>query len=133
MRMIGNPETNPITIKPEIASHEAKQLSWVPSPYCSPPGCPFPITSLPLCVSSDSSFLNVRQESSLRPWKWGPPSCNISNSQSCWVQWLQQPRVASGRSKDTRSRGTVQGNAEGACQVLDRASACLLTHPHHSQ
>ena len=43
----GNPETNPITIKPEIASREAKQLSWVPFPYCSPPGRPFPITSLP--------------------------------------------------------------------------------------
>ena len=42
-----NPETNPITIKPETASHVADQ-SWVPLPYCSPPGCPFSIKSLAL-------------------------------------------------------------------------------------
>ena len=43
-----NPETNPITIKPETASHVTEQFSWVPLPYCSPPGCPFPIKSLAL-------------------------------------------------------------------------------------
>ena len=31
-----NLETNPITIKPETASHMAEQFSWVPVPYCSP-------------------------------------------------------------------------------------------------
>ena len=41
-----NPETNPITIKP--ASCVAELFSWVPLPYCSPPGCPFPIKSLVL-------------------------------------------------------------------------------------
>ena len=43
-----NPEINPTTIKPETASHVAEQFSWVPLPYCSPPGCPFPIKSLAL-------------------------------------------------------------------------------------
>ena len=43
-----HPETNPITIKPETASHAAEQFSWVPLPYCSPPRCPFPIKSLAL-------------------------------------------------------------------------------------
>ena len=43
-----NSETNPITIKPETASHEAEQFSWVPLPCCSPPGGPFPIKSLAL-------------------------------------------------------------------------------------
>ena len=43
-----NPETNPITIKPETASHVAEQFSWVPLPSCSPPGCPFPRKSLAL-------------------------------------------------------------------------------------
>ena len=43
-----NPETNPITIKPETASHVTEQFSWVPLPYCSPPRCPFPIKSLVL-------------------------------------------------------------------------------------
>ena len=44
----GHLETNPITIKPETASQAAEQFSWVPLPYCSPPGCPFPIKSLAL-------------------------------------------------------------------------------------
>jgi len=43
-----NPETNPITIKPETASHVTELFSWVPLPYCSPPRCPFPIKSLAL-------------------------------------------------------------------------------------
>ena len=42
-----NPETNPITIKPETASH-VTELSWVPSPSCSSPGHPFPIKALAL-------------------------------------------------------------------------------------
>ena len=43
-----NPETNPITIKPETVSHMAEQFSWVPLPYCSPPGHLLPIKSLAL-------------------------------------------------------------------------------------
>ena len=43
-----NPETNPITIKPETLSHVAEQFSWVPLPSCSLPGRPYPIKSL-LC------------------------------------------------------------------------------------
>ena len=43
-----NMETDPITIKPETASHEAELFSWVPLPSCSPPRCPFPIKSLAL-------------------------------------------------------------------------------------
>ena len=69
-----NPETKPITIKPETASHAAEQFSWVPLPYRSPPGCPCPIKSLALSarVSSDNSFPSVRQEPSFRPWKGSP-------------------------------------------------------------
>ena len=65
---------NPITIKPETVSHTAEQLSWVPLPSCSPPGCPFPVKSLALSarVSSDNSFLSVRQEPSFGPWKGSP-------------------------------------------------------------
>ena len=43
-----NPETNPITIKLETASHVTEQFSWVPLTSCSPPGRPFPIKSLAL-------------------------------------------------------------------------------------
>ena len=66
-----NPETNPITIKLETASF-AEQFSWVPLPYYSLPGCPFPIKSycfVNTCVSSDNSFPSVRQEPTLGPWK----------------------------------------------------------------
>ena len=35
-----NLETNLITIKPETVSHVAEQSSWVPLPYCAPPGTP---------------------------------------------------------------------------------------------
>jgi len=69
-----NRETNPITIKPETASHVAELFSWVPLPYCSPPRCPFPIKSLALSarVSSDNSFPSAKQEPSFGPWKGSP-------------------------------------------------------------
>ena len=48
-----NPEANPITIKPETASHMAEQFSWVPLPSYSPPRGAFSIKFLSLlaCVS----------------------------------------------------------------------------------
>ena len=69
-----NPETNPITIKLETASHAAEQFSWVPLPYCSPSRCPFPIKSLALSahVSPRTIHFRVRQEPSFRPWKGSP-------------------------------------------------------------
>ena len=35
-----NPETKPITIKPETSSHAAELFSWVPLPYSLHPGAP---------------------------------------------------------------------------------------------
>ena len=68
------PETNPIATKPETASHMAEAvllgpLALLPSTWHS-----FPIKSpaLPAHVSSDSSFLRVRQELTLGPWKGSP-------------------------------------------------------------
>ena len=49
-----NPETNPITIKPETASHVAEQFSWIPLPYCSLAWRPFPIKSLALSAHVSS-------------------------------------------------------------------------------
>ena len=65
-----HPETNPITIKPETVSHVAEQFSWVPLPYCSPPGCPFPIKSLALSahVSPRTIHFRVLDKSPV----WGP-------------------------------------------------------------
>ena len=41
-----NPETNPITIKPEAVSHIVERSSWLPLPSCSLLRRPFPIKSL---------------------------------------------------------------------------------------
>ena len=87
-----NPETNPITIKPETASHMAEQFSWVPLPYCSPPGCPFLIKSLALSahVSPQTIHFWMLDKSHLGPgrdplpttWKRFPPW-------PCWHPYLR--------------------------------------------
>ena len=74
-----NPETNPITIKPETASHVAEQFSWVPLlPYCSSPGSPFPIKSLALSVHVSPQTIHfwVLDKSPVSGPGRGPPSCN---------------------------------------------------------
>ena len=71
----GNLETNPITIKPETASHMAELFSWVPLPYYSPSGCPFPIKSLALsaCVSPQTLHFWVLDKSPVSgPGKGSP-------------------------------------------------------------
>ena len=74
-----NPETNPTTIKPETASHKAEKFSWVPLPYCSPPGRPFPIKSLALSahVSLQTIHFWALDKSPLLGPGRGPSSCNI--------------------------------------------------------
>ena len=68
------PETNPMPIKPETASHVAEQLSQLPSPSHPPPRQPFPIKSLALTahISSDNSF-QVSDKSLLSGRGRGPP------------------------------------------------------------
>ena len=80
-----HPETNLITIKPETASHVAEQFSWVPLPYWSPRGCPFPIKSLALSahVSPRTIHFRVLDKSPVSGPGRGPPSCN-SWSNSCY-------------------------------------------------
>ena len=75
-----NPETDPITIKPKTVSHLAELFSWVPLPYCSPPGCPFPIKSLALSahVSPWTIHFWVLDKSPVSGPGSGPPSCNSS-------------------------------------------------------
>ena len=74
-----NPETNRITIKPETASHVAELFSWVPLPYCSPPGCPFPIKSLALSADVSPRTINFRvlDKSPVSGPGTGPLSYNI--------------------------------------------------------
>ena len=73
-----NPETNPITIKPETASHVTEQFSWVPLPYCFPPRCPFPIKSLalPAHVSPWTIYFQVLGKSPVLGPGRDPPSWN---------------------------------------------------------
>ena len=77
-----NLETNPITIKPETASHVTELFSWIPLPYCSPPGCPFPIKSFALSahVSPRTIHFWELDKSPVSGPGRGPPSCNTSAS-----------------------------------------------------
>ena len=66
-----HPETNPITIKPETASHVAEQFSWVPYPTALHPGA-LSQSNLLLCQQMCllGQFMSeVRQEPTFGPWK----------------------------------------------------------------
>ena len=56
----------------------AELFSWVPLPYCSPPGCPFPIKSLALSahVSPQTTHFWELDKNLLSGPGRGPPSCN---------------------------------------------------------
>ena len=71
-----NPETNPITIKPE--SHVAELFSWVPLAYCSPSRVSFPNKSLAssALVSPRTIHFWVLDKSPVLGPGRGPPSCN---------------------------------------------------------
>ena len=77
-----NLETNPITVKPETVSHAAEQFSWVPLPYCSPPGCPFMIKSLALSAHMSPWTIHfwMLDKSPVSGPRRGPSSCNASES-----------------------------------------------------
>ena len=85
-----HPETNSITIKPETVSHVAELFFWVHLPYCSPPGCSFPIKSLALSahVSCQTIHFQVLDKSPVSGPGRGPPSCNkrIPLSHHCKVE-----------------------------------------------
>ena len=88
-------ETNPITVKPETASHVAEQFSWVPLPYCSPPGCPFPIKSLALSahVSPRTILFQVLDKSPVLGPGRGPLSCNKLITPSFTIKHHYFPQV----------------------------------------
>ena len=79
-----NLETNPITIKPKTVSHVGEKFSWVPLPYCSPPGCPFPIKSLALSAHVPPRTIHfwVLDKSPVSGPGRGPSSCNTSSEYS---------------------------------------------------
>ena len=67
-----NPETNPIPIKPKTERHVVEQPCWVPLTFLLSAWVPFS-NKFPCfvrtCVSSDDSFLRVRQEYTFGLWK----------------------------------------------------------------
>ena len=68
------PETNPITIKSKTVSHVTELFLGSLTLLLSTQ-VPFPnkiSCFVSTCVSSDNSFLSVRQEPSFRPWKGSP-------------------------------------------------------------
>ena len=67
-----------MAIKPKTVSHVAEQFSCVPLPYCSPPGCPFPIKSLALSahVSPRTIHFWVLDKSPVLGLGKCPPSFN---------------------------------------------------------
>ena len=69
-----NPETNPITINPDhqpcdraVPLGSLTLLLSTRVPFPNKISC-----SVGICVSSDNSFLSVRQEPSVGPWKGSP-------------------------------------------------------------
>ena len=103
-----NLEPNPITIKPETTSHVTKQFSWVPLPYCSPPGRPFPIKPLALSahVSPQTIHFRVLDKSPVLGPGWGPPSCNTLATWCEGLTHLKRPwsweRLKAGGEGDDR-------------------------------
>ena len=86
-----HPETNPITIKPHIASQAAEQFSWVPLPYCSPPRCPFPIKSLGLSadVSPWTIHFWVLDKNPVSGPRRDPLTCNMTiPKENIWTRSL---------------------------------------------
>ena len=79
-----NLETDPITTEPETSNRLWQSCSpGFPYPNCSPPGCPF-CCFVSTCGSSDDSFLSVRQEPTLRPWKWSHFLQHLKLAGQCW-------------------------------------------------
>ena len=72
----------PTLDNPKIVSHAAEQF-WVPLPYCSLPGCPFPIKSLglPAHVSPQTIHFRVLDKSPVLGPRKGPPSYNTYTTQ----------------------------------------------------
>ena len=106
-------ETNPITIKPETASHVAEQFSWVPLPYCSPPRRPFPIKYLALSahVSPGTIHFWVLDKSPVLGPGRGSPSCNrmaLNNHSPAkkltWENWLPDSTTANSQQLGATSQ-----------------------------
>ena len=84
-----HPETNPITIKPDIERHVTEQFFWVSLTYCSPPRCPFPIKSLslPAHLSPWTIHFRVLDKGPVLGPGRDPPSYNTTGSATLYPAW----------------------------------------------
>ena len=106
-----NPETNPITIKPESTSHVAEQSSWAPSPYCSPLGAP-----------SQWSLFPMLDKSPLSGPGRGPPSCSST------AGYLILGELA-GRASHFETKDPNFSTAQNpCCHLYELATLALTSH-----
>ena len=98
----------------KIVSHAAEQF-WVPLPYCSPPGCPFPIKSLALSahVSPQTIHFQVFDKSPVSGPGRGPPSCN--KWRLWWGLFFAETDIL-----------TTRGTQETTCLPMDQTQRPLL-------
>ena len=79
------PKRESLRVLPLTGEHwQNFPFSWVPSAYCSPPGCPSPGKSLASSVRVSSRTIHfwVLDKSPVLGPRRGPPSCN--KWQLCW-------------------------------------------------
>ena len=95
-----SPETNPIAIKPEAASHVAEQ-SWVPLAAFSPPGAPF-------------------QQSLVRSALVSPPAIHF------WVS-DKSPFLGPGRGLHSCSMTVSDSLIAGQSAWCQAGNGCILT------
>ena len=108
-----NPETNPITIKPETASHAANLFSWVPLPYCSPPGRPFPIKSLALSAKPTANIILNGEKLKAFPLRLG-------TRQGCLTTFIQHSIGNPNHSNQTRQRNKKNSNWKERSETVCR-------------
>ena len=94
-------------------SHAADQFSWVSLPYCSSPGCPFPIKSLALSthVSPQTIHFRVLDKSPVSGPGRAPLSCN--KWQLWWDLFFTETDIL-----------TTRGTQRPACLPMDQTSGC---------
>ena len=122
-----NPQTYPIAIKLETASHVAELFSWVSLPSCSLPGRPFPIKSLALSahVSPRTIHFRVLDKSPFSGPGRGPPSCNNTFAYSTTNIYCVLP-LASHFWKHSIQQKTKQINKTFSSLGFEKKKAILL-------
>ena len=106
------------------------RFPWLPLPSCSPPRCPFQITSLALSarISLDSSFPGVRQELTLGALRATPLSYSTTTCETHFIPAENKPKC----SKDQKPRGFCQLRMDGQLVGISQLPCPLVAKtPRH--